>query len=118
MTTEQKLSAIIEAQDRKHPRQGIGAFQEFDDPNVYFAGIFSEESRRMLPYVFHILTILLDPERLKAVYGTERKFYSHDGIHATGEDLEYWMWVGRGIALAWLSEGAVAAIDIAFYRLP
>ena len=65
--------------------------------------------------IFHIL---LDPETLRAAYGTEKKVYRFDFVHATGEELERSHWAGRAIFNAWYAGGTAKAIEMAFQLLP
>ena len=64
--------------------------------------------------IFHIL---LDPETLRAAYGTEKKVYRFDFVHATGEELEKSHWAGRAIFNAWYAGGTDAAISTAYELL-
>ena len=121
MTPEQKLAAIIEAQVK-------GGFDKFDPflGHRIFAlneGNYVRSGTSIVTGGYssaHILEILIDPWGLRAAYGTSERFYSYDGIHATGETLAYWVWMGRTIARTWLeTDGdAESTIDKAFSFLP
>lgn len=131
---EEMLKAVIEAQDTVHPRKGIGAFKFFDDPHVLFEGIFSEDSGRVLPYSFHLLQILLDPQGLRAAYpNMEYRIETEDRrkdilmnavvnhMKEKGHLTLYHEYVAQIILMAWLTkpEGdAVGAIRTAYELLP
>lgn len=114
MTTEQKLAAVIEAQTQGgYPRWDLLLGLAFDEDCIYFTPSPVEPEER---YV--IIELLLNREGLKAAYGNDTCLYSFDGIHATGEELETWFWVGRAISNAWLSGGSDSAIETAYDLLP